>query len=233
MSVRFWISKSDLEQLYKPEDHAQIACLLKVQSVKRRDKLRKSVFKIARDYDDKLNNWVRRPLNSATRSSLEDVQKHVRALILALEDCTSYAQWDVARALALAHPTRKFSSGEPILPYGHPLSNEALFERECFLAFGRQLTAIDDTFLKSRIEKLKSDKGGRRVRPERRAVESLIKLWKKNRGKEPTMITRGAKYSGDFIDLCELVLRPIANLHEVNPKFGTHAKNLLYGRNSP
>jgi hypothetical protein len=221
MSHPPFVTEPELDQLFSQADHSRIAGLLKVQSDERRCKLKEKVLRIARSYDAGLFEAERRPYNREIRKSLENVGKIARKLSLEIAKAHHYAQSDIAWALSQRRRERKLSTGEKLLPYGDPFSNEWMFERENFGAFIDDLFAIE-IHLKDHIEKL--GRGGRPRGPEQAAIRELKVLWTVRHKRNPE-----GKALEDFIELCELILRPIASRRGNTPDIAAIVKNVLYG----
>ncbi len=223
MSNLAHISRAELESLYSPEDHDRIAFLLDVQSGKGRAKVKERIFRIASSYDAHLFEFRKRPYNSETRKSLKDIRDLAFKLTSAIGECNDYARTEVAFALSLIRKERSLSTGEEVIPYGYPLSNQWIFDKESLAAFVVELTSLD-THLSAQMEKLKP--GGRPRQPERDVIESLIRLWKKRYRKYPF-----EQFFRPFTELCELALRPIAARHSRTPNIASTARNVLYRYN--
>jgi hypothetical protein len=220
MNVRRFVARHDLEQLYPQDDQSRIARLLKVQSDQGRSELKERIFRIAGAYDAGLIEAETRPKNGETRKSLKAIGKLARKLHKEINGANHNARWDVAWALS-ERRERKLSTGERVLPYGHPLSNQWMFEKEIFEAFNDDLIAVE-IVLEKHIEKL--GRGGRPRRPEHTVIRELEELWKERHGKAPR-----ENALGPFIELCELALKPIASRRCKSPDIAGVIKNVLYG----
>jgi hypothetical protein len=214
------ITDRELVQLYSEADYHSIARILKISSRQGRQDLKERVFRIARAYDAAFFEAANRPYDRETRKSLKNIRQLAQRLTLAIADSNGFARSDVAWALSRARDVRKLSTGEEVLPYGHPLSNEWIFDRESLAAFVAVLTSLD-VHLEARMEKLAP--GGRPRGPEPLAIRDLEELWKLHYGKAPY-----EKALGPFIELCELTLRPIATRHGKSPNIAAAVKNELY-----
>lgn len=221
MNSLHMITDEELDRLYSVEDQNSIAGFLGVYSSHGRQELRGRVFRIARAYDAALFEAAKKPCYSETRKHLENIRRIAQRLTLAIASSNNYAQSDVALALSKARDMRKLSTGEEILPYGHPCSNEWIFDRESLAAFVASLTSLD-LHLEARMKVLAL--GGRPRDPVRLAIQDLERIWKEQHGKAPS-----DKALGFFIKLSELTLRPVAARHNKSPDITVAVKNVLYG----
>ena len=160
------------------------------------------------------------------RKSLVDIKRRAEELELAIAKAPKQARAEVAFALSGARPERKLSSGEPVVDYNHPLSTEWLFDRESLAAFMGSLKLIQDHSTTAAEHLATSSRRPRE--PEGPAVSDVLELWRLFRREEPKLRGRAGSFTGDFIDLCELVLRPVAKRHGRPARFDTHAHKLLY-----
>jgi hypothetical protein len=215
-----FVSEAELEQLYS-DRLSRIAGLLKIQSAWRSSELKRTVFRIARTYDAGLVEAAKRPYNRETRKSLEKIVKLAHKLSLAIADADHYARADLAWALSKDRKERKLSTGEEVLAYGHDRSNEWIFDKESLEAFVNSLISAE-IFLEDHIKKL--GRGGRPRGPEQSVIKDLEKLWIERHGGQAT-----GKFLGNFVELCELTLRPIANRRGATPDLTSIVHNVLYG----
>jgi hypothetical protein len=220
------ISDAELERLYSTQNLARIAGMLRVGSKQGRTELKDKIQRIAGAYDAEIFEFQRREFAAVERKSLIDIQKRVAELELAIAKAPDHARSEVAFALSKVRPERKLSSGEAVLDYDHPVSNEALFDRESLAFFLRGLLSIQHhaTGVAEQIAK----SARRRQEPERPAVRDVLALWRDSGQEDPKLSGKAGKFTGDFIDLCELVLRPVAKRHDRAARFDTHANTLLY-----
>jgi hypothetical protein len=220
--VRRSIPEDDLRKLYSDETHAQVAEVLQVQSVRNRAVLRQEILLIAGWYSAGIAALEKPLSNHETNIALKKLQRHVRSLIEVLAETPGWARSEVGFALSLVRSERKLRSGEEVLPYGHPASNQWIFDKECELAFVRDLKSIDEQLTRRQAE---LGKQGRPKGPEHEAIEGLVYTWKHYRNPGPTRLP--------LLHLCELVLRPVAQWHERFPKFEAAVKEVLHGRKPP
>jgi hypothetical protein len=219
----------ELEGLYPEEEHIAFAEILGVRSAQGCGEVKDQILRIARAYHSALIEARRRPANRETGATLKKIRKLNQELQEALHS-NAHAQSEVAYAISKTRPNRVLSSGEAVIPYRHPCSNEHLFDRENMIAFTRELESID-AHLSAIIEELK--KGGAPRKPEKFAVGELMKLWKKCRGKEPTLSGKREGHTGEFVDFCKAVLGRIALKYGPMPNFASAARAVIYGQNPP
>jgi hypothetical protein len=215
------ITDEELVQLYSVEDHNSIASLLGISSSQGLQDLKGQIFRIARAYDAGLFEAAKKPYDHETRESLKNIRRLAQQLELAIAKSNDYARSDVAIVLSKARDVRKLSTGEEVLPYEHPLSNEWIFDKESLVAFGAALTCLD-VHLEARVKRL--GRGGRPRGPEQSAIKELEKVWRKRHGTPPF-----GEVLSSFTKLCELTLRPVAAQHGSVPDIAASVKNALYG----
>jgi hypothetical protein len=216
------LSWPELGTLYSDGALAEIAALLKVQSVQGRDVLKEQILYIAMHYSTGTASAEKPISNHELGKALKKIQKHVDTLAIALHQAHGFVRSTVGDALSMSRPERRLLSGEPVLPYGHPSSNEWIFARENYMAFMTQLHNIRKHLMdqQSVLAKPGHPKG-----PETEVVEGLRYLWTTYRRQDPK--------PSDLLKLCELVLKPVAQWHEKSPSFESAAKVILYGRKPP
>jgi hypothetical protein len=220
------MSDVDFMRLYSTRDLARIARMLHVGSKQGRTEMKDTIQRIVRAYDAEIFEFKSRELARVERNSLLAIQKRVAELELVIAKAPDRARWEVASALSQVRPERHLSSGEAMLEYGHPLSNEGLFDRESLAFFMTGLLSIQRHVTDVAEQLAKSSRRPRE--PERQAVRDVLALWRVYRREEPKLSGRARKFTGEFIELCELVLRPVAKRHDRDARFDAHAHRHVY-----